>query len=168
MLKLSPGSTNTIPGAVSFSLDIRSHSDAVVARLEEELKRDFARLAAGEDIDELQSGGTPGVSERLEVTWRTDSAPTATVFNENCIKTVREAALGVLGRKDDLIKDMVSGAGHDSVYASKHCPTSMIFVPCKNGISHNPTEWTSPDDCGIGAQVLLQSVLKYDGLREKL
>lgn len=57
---------------------------------------------------------------------------------------------------------MTSGAGHDSVYTSKRCPTSMIFVPSRNGISHHPEEWTSPEDCALGAEVLCQSVLRYD------
>lgn len=76
--------------------------------------------------------------------------------------------MDVLGGRVELIRSMASGAGHDSVYASRHCPTSMIFVPCREGISHNPTEWASPEDCEIGAQVLLQSVLKYDQLRQKM
>lgn len=165
ILKLSPGSTNTVPGAVSFSLDIRSPSNSVVLALEEQLKEDFARLAAGEDMGGLQAGGTPGRSEHFDVKWRTDSQTTATVFHEDCVRTVREAAMDVLGGKAELIRGMASGAGHDSVYASRHCPTSMIFVPCREGISHNPTEWASPEDCETGAQVLLQSVLKYDQLR---
>ena len=41
---------------------------------------------------------------------------------------------------------MISGAGHDSVFTSKRVPTSMIFVPCLDGISHNPAEYCSPED----------------------
>ncbi|KAF4536506.1 N-carbamoyl-l-amino acid hydrolase [Lasiodiplodia theobromae] len=167
ILKLSPGSTNTIPGAVSFSLDIRSPSDSVVLAVEKQLKEDFARLAAGEDIGGLQAGGTLGKREHFDVQWRTDSQTTATVFHEDCVRTVREAAMDVLGGKAELIRNIASGAGHDSVYASRHCPTSMIFVPCREGISHNPTEWANPEDCETGAQVLLQSVLKYDQLRKR-
>lgn len=50
---------------------------------------------------------------------------------------------------------------------SKRVPTSMIFVPCKDGVSHNPMEYCAPEDCEIGAQVLLEAVLRYDGLRTK-
>lgn len=49
--------------------------------------------------------------------------------------------MDVLGGRAELIRSMASGAGHDSVYASRHCPTSMIFVSCREGISHNPREW---------------------------
>jgi acetylornithine deacetylase/succinyl-diaminopimelate desuccinylase-like protein len=58
--------------------------------------------------------------------------------------------------------DMKSRAGLDSAWTSRLCPTSMIFVPIKGGISHNPSEYTSPKDCALGAQVLLSSALQYD------
>jgi acetylornithine deacetylase/succinyl-diaminopimelate desuccinylase-like protein len=63
--------------------------------------------------------------------------------------------------------EMTSGAGHDSVYASKRCPTSMIFVPCREGVSHNPREFCKEEDCALGAQVLLQSVVRFDRMRDE-
>lgn len=54
-----------------------------------------------------------------------------------------------------------------SVFTSKRVPTAMIFVPCRDGLSHNPSEYCNPEDCGNGAQVLLRSVLKYDQLRKR-
>jgi len=63
------------------------------------------------------------------------------------------------------VQTMTSGAGHDSVYTSRHAPTSMIFVPCRDGVSHNPAEYCSPEDCGNGAQVLFGAMLRYDRLR---
>jgi beta-ureidopropionase / N-carbamoyl-L-amino-acid hydrolase len=59
-------------------------------------------------------------------------------------------------------RDMVSGAGHDAAYIARVAPTTMIFVPCAGGVSHNEAESTSFDECGAGAQVLLESVLAYD------
>ena len=56
-------------------------------------------------------------------------------------------------------------AGHDSVYTNFKVPTSMIFVPCRDGISHNPEEYCAPEDCALGAQILLGAVLQYDELR---
>ncbi|OTA61538.1 amidase [Hypoxylon sp. EC38] len=157
ILTLSPGSTNTIPGHVSFSLDVRAPADATVNAMEADLKRDFAALAAGEDVDGLLVHSTPG--RPLNIEWRTDFISPATVFHPDCI------AAAVTG-STSLVRDMTSGAGHDSVYASRRCPTSMIFVPSKNGVSHNPEEYTSPEDCAIGAEVLMQSVLRYDRLRK--
>ncbi|KAI0533425.1 hypothetical protein GGR58DRAFT_486722 [Xylaria digitata] len=162
ILTLTPGSTNTIPGHVSFTLDVRAPADSTVAAVEADLKRDFAALAAGENILGLLDEATP--SKPLEVSWRTDSVSPATLFHHDCIAAVRASAEAVTGDKKR-VRDMTSGAGHDSVYASRHCPTSMIFVPSKNGVSHNPEEYTSPEDCALGAQVLMQSVLRFDRMR---
>ncbi|KAJ9665588.1 hypothetical protein H2201_004279 [Coniosporium apollinis] len=164
ILTLRPGSTNTVPGTVRFSLDIRAAKDETVEGLEKQLKRDFAAIAAGEDVGNLNEGGTPG--KPCEVEWRTDSVSEAIGFHEDCISCVTESARGIFGDKaEDLTKSMISGAGHDSVYTSKRVPTSMIFVPSKDGVSHNPVEYTSPEDCALGAQVLLGAVLRYDRMR---
>jgi N-carbamoyl-L-amino-acid hydrolase len=53
----------------------------------------------------------------------------------------------------------VSGAGHDAVYMARVVPTAMIFVPCKDGISHNEVEYASPQACEDGANVLLHAAL---------
>lgn len=125
--------------------------------MESELKRDFEALAGrGSPDGDGQQEGLP-----LSVTWRTDFESSAVLFHQDCISAVRAAARSVLG-DGKLYRDMTSGAGHDSVYASKRCPTSMIFVPSRNGVSHHPEEWTSPEDCALGAEVLCQSVLRYD------
>jgi N-carbamoyl-L-amino-acid hydrolase len=59
-------------------------------------------------------------------------------------------------------RDMISGAGHDAAYIARVAPTTMIFVPCAGGISHNEGESTSFDECAAGAQVLLNAVLEFD------
>ena len=59
-------------------------------------------------------------------------------------------------------RDMISGAGHDAAYVARVAPSAMIFVPCKDGISHNEAEFSSKEQCAAGAQVLLQAVLDYD------
>jgi hydantoinase/carbamoylase family amidase len=148
ILKLEPGSTNTVPNKVSFSLDIRAPEDSTVEAMEAQLKKDFATLAAEEPV-------------ALSVSWRTDSNSPAVKFHKDCIGVVRESAEAILG-DSSLYQDMTSGAGHDSVFTSRHCPTTMIFVPSKNGVSHHPEEWTSDEDCALGAEVLCQSVVRYD------
>jgi beta-ureidopropionase / N-carbamoyl-L-amino-acid hydrolase len=60
------------------------------------------------------------------------------------------------------MRDIVSGAGHDAVYIARVAPTTMIFAPCLNGISHNEAESTTFEQCAAGAQVLLDAVLEYD------
>jgi beta-ureidopropionase / N-carbamoyl-L-amino-acid hydrolase len=59
-------------------------------------------------------------------------------------------------------RDMASGAGHDAAYIARVAPTTMIFVPCLGGISHNESESTTLEECGAGAQVLLNAVLAHD------
>ena len=59
-------------------------------------------------------------------------------------------------------RDMASGAGHDAAYIARVAPTTMIFVPCLGGISHNEEESTTSEECGAGAQVLLNAVLAFD------
>ncbi|KAL6362443.1 hypothetical protein LRP88_03725 [Fusarium phalaenopsidis] len=162
ILNLTPGSTNTIPGHVSFTMDIRAPADKTVELVEKEMKRDFGLLAQGIDVDGLLAGSTPSLP--LSLTWQTDTISTATKFHPDCIQAVRESAESVLGTKDGMI-DISSGAGHDSVHTSKHCPTTMIFIPCKGGVSHNPEEYSTPEECAIGAEVLCQAVLRYDQKR---
>jgi len=82
------------------------------------------------------------------------------VFDENCIAAVRSSTIEEVGLSN--IMDMKSGAGHDAAWASKVVKSGMIFVPSRDGISHNPAEYTGPEDCSLGAQVLLQAVLRYD------
>ena len=98
-------------------------------------------------------------STDLEVTveriWR--SPPIQ--FNNECISRVRNAARTC----NFAFNEMVSGAGHDSVYISSVAPTSMIFIPCDDGVSHNELENTSPEFAGAGANVLLHSVLASTG-----
>ena len=59
-------------------------------------------------------------------------------------------------------RDIISGAGHDAAYVARVAPTTMIFVPCLGGVSHNEAESASFEECAAGAQVLLNAVLEYD------
>jgi N-carbamoyl-L-amino-acid hydrolase len=60
-------------------------------------------------------------------------------------------------------RDIVSGAGHDAVYVARTAPTAMIFVPCKDGISHNEVEDARPEHLAAGCQVLLEAMLETAG-----
>jgi beta-ureidopropionase / N-carbamoyl-L-amino-acid hydrolase len=79
-------------------------------------------------------------------------------FNAACVSSVRRAA----SLSGFTAREIVSGAGHDAAYVSRVAPTAMIFVPCRDGVSHNEAEFTSKEQCAAGAQVLLQAVLDYD------
>lgn len=124
-------STNTIAGEVSFSLDIRHPEDSVVAAVEAEVWAAFDGIA-----------GQDGKGVQFSRTLDTDSP--AVKFDKDCISAVENAATRAVGKEGWMY--LTSGAGHDSVYTSKICPTTMIFVPCKDGVSHHPEEYTSPED----------------------
>ncbi len=79
-------------------------------------------------------------------------------FDPELIRCVRTGA----ERAGFATRDIVSGAGHDAAYIARVAPTTMIFVPCAGGISHNEAESTTFDECAAGAQVLLNAVLEYD------
>ncbi|KAI4130863.1 MAG: hypothetical protein LQ347_003215 [Umbilicaria vellea] len=114
ILTLAPGSTNTVPGTVRFSLDIRTGDDPRLQELDEQLKTDFASIAAGEDVGGLNDGGTRG--RGCSVEWRLDFASQATKFHPDCIGCVEGSAGSLFAHEGaELTRRMISGAGHDSV-----------------------------------------------------
>lgn len=107
---MSPGSTNTVPGTVRFSLDIRAGEDDRLMRMEENLKADFEKIARGEDVGGLNEGGTPG--RGCTVQWMLDAPSTAIKFDESCIRSVEQSTKGLFGAKAaSLMQAMISGAG---------------------------------------------------------
>ncbi|KAK2042155.1 hydantoinase/carbamoylase family amidase [Colletotrichum somersetense] len=151
IIKIPPSSsTNTIVSDVTFTLDIRHPEDAVVEEVQRQCVRSFEEIAK-------QDG------RGVELQWTLDTDSPAVKFDKECIQAVEDAANGLVGPDGWL--PLTSGAGHDSVYTSKRCPTTMIFVPCKDGVSHHPEEYCSPGDCANGAQTLLEAVISYDQLR---
>jgi hydantoinase/carbamoylase family amidase len=112
ILTLKPGSTNTVPGLVKFSLDIRCGEDARLQQCEDALRADFSRIAAGEDVGGLNSKGTKGKGCTVE--WQTDTVSNAIRFHEDCIQAAENSAKATLGENaQNLVQRMISGAGHD-------------------------------------------------------
>jgi N-carbamoyl-L-amino-acid hydrolase len=83
-----------------------------------------------------------------------------TPFAPECREAVRAAA----DRFGYPLLELVSGAGHDAIYLAGVCPTAMIFVPCKDGISHNEIEDAKPHDLEAGCNVLLHAMLERAGV----
>jgi N-carbamoyl-L-amino-acid hydrolase len=132
-----------VPGEVFFMIDMRDPDPAVLDRMAGEIAQAAKKLEA-----EL------GLAIALTNIWTQPPQ----VFDPGCIAAVRVAAK-VSGFST---RDMISGAGHDAAYVARVAPASMIFVPSKDGISHNEAECSSKEQCAAGAQVLLQAVLDYD------
>ena len=144
MVHVHPNSRNVIPGRVKFSIDLRNSTDAVVDQMADEVKAFAARLSQ-------QSG--------LDVKIELVSSYSAIGFHADCIDAVARAAqqLGYTNMP------VVSGAGHDAVYMAKLAPSGMIFIPCKDGISHNEIEDAKAEHITAGCNVLLHAMLERAG-----
>jgi N-carbamoyl-L-amino-acid hydrolase len=140
MLEVSPNSRNTIPGSVFMAIDLRHPDDATLSQMEAELETALGRIA-----------GELGLESDLENIWY--SPPV--VFDPECVAAIRGAA----GDAGFANRDIISGAGHDACYINRVAPTAMIFVPCKDGVSHNEAEDAKPADLAAGCNVLLYAML---------
>jgi N-carbamoyl-L-amino-acid hydrolase len=143
LIEVKPNSRNVIPGHVFLTVDFRHPDDAVLDLMEAE----FA--AAMENIPKALD---------LEAQWKRTWNNPAVRFHPDLIAAVRSGA----DQAGLPMREMVSGAGHDAAYIARVLPTTMIFVPCAGGLSHNEEESTSFEECAAGAQVLLNAVLEYD------
>ncbi|SDZ80731.1 M20 family metallo-hydrolase [Microbulbifer marinus] len=136
-----PNSRNTVPGEVCFTGDLRNPDPAVLEKMDIEMRDSLAKIA-----DEMR------VELDIELHTTIDYVP----FNETLVNWVREATIdtGLPWR------EMYTGAGHDCVNIAQRYPATMIFVPCKDGISHNPAEDAKAEDLAAGATVLANAMLK--------
>ncbi|KAL8839771.1 MAG: hypothetical protein Q9170_001582 [Blastenia crenularia] len=108
IIRAEPGSTNTVPGRVQFSLDIRAGDDNTLMDLEAQLQLDFSKIAEGASVYELNSGGVPGRS--CSVVWTLDAPSPAVKFDGGCVECVRQSADKLL-KDQSMIQHMISGAG---------------------------------------------------------
>lgn len=140
---VEPNSVNTIPDRVEFSIDVRCVDESVLDRFDAMLN------------ETIQTRVAPPATATASCFFR--RAPTK--FPEQMQRLVERAgirACSLAGRKPPIT--LTSGAFHDAMYLVDHCPTSMIFVPSKGGVSHNATEATEPEDLVVGAQALAYTV----------
>lgn len=144
-VQVLPNSRNVIPGQVQFSVDFRNLSQDGLDRMDAAMRTSFAQLAASCQCT-------------VAITQVVKFEPC--IFDAACVASVRSAAeqLGLPHM------DVVSGAGHDAVYVNGVAPTGMIFVPCKDGISHNEIEDARPDHLAAGCNVLLHAMLERAGV----
>jgi N-carbamoyl-L-amino-acid hydrolase len=139
--ELGPGLINVIANEALVSVDLRN-TDNLMLQKAEKTMADFV-----ETICEAE-----GVSFTSRALVRFEPV----TFDKSMVDIVSESA-STLGYS---VKTMPSGAGHDAQMFARNCPTSMIFIPSQNGISHNVKEYSSPEQIQKGADVLLQVLLK--------
>jgi N-carbamoyl-L-amino-acid hydrolase len=147
-LEVKPNSPNVVPGEVFFTVDLRHPDARVLDEMKQELSAITFEVSAGLDLE-------------FEIRQTIDLPPVR--FDPDCIGCVRDGARAA----GFAAREIVSGAGHDAGYVSRVAPSAMIFVPCRDGISHNEAEYAAPEHCAAGAQVLLQAVLGYDRLLQE-
>lgn len=139
-LQVFPGGVNIIPGRVEFTLDLRDVDVAVRDKVEQ------AIMQEAEAICERR-----GVRLQVELLQRIDPAVCSTEIQSAIREACAAEGLETI--------TLPSGAGHDCMQLTGLCPVGMIFARSKDGISHNPAEYTSKEDCANGAKVLYRTVL---------
>ncbi|MFI0843907.1 M20 family metallo-hydrolase [Mesorhizobium sp. IMUNJ 23232] len=139
-LRTATDGPSTIVGHASFVVDIR-HPDADTL---ERLSRECAAACAATG---KASGCEVDISDRIAVP--------PTVFHDTCIEALERGA----EEQGFSYRRMASGALHDAANVAKVAPTAMIFVPCRDGVSHNVKEYASPEDLAAGTNVLLHALL---------
>jgi N-carbamoyl-L-amino-acid hydrolase len=144
MVQVFPNSRNVIPGNVKFSIDFRNASEALCDAMDADIRGVAAKLTA-------ESG--------LSIELKLVTSFPATQFHADCVDAVARATRK-LGYSH---MNAVSGAGHDAVYMAKLVPAGMIFIPCKDGISHNEIEDAKPEHITAGCNVLLHAMLERAG-----
>lgn len=141
-MHVEPGSINVIPSRVVFTIDLRSSSDMsrreALTRFEREAHRIADQRHLGVVISAFHEVATVPCYRDLQLRLRN--------------------AVADLGHR---APSLPSGAGHDGQAMSKLCPIGMLFVRCRNGVSHNPAEYTSPDDMGLAAAALIRFIERF-------
>lgn len=138
-----PGATNVIPGSVEFTIDMRSPADALRQKAAKALLAELHAVAARRGV---------------EMTAETYQENPAVALDANVVDTVAKA-IAACGQEP---MRLASGAGHDAMIMQKLCPSGMIFLRCKDGISHNPAEAITAEDADLGVTVLLGAVRRLD------
>ena len=135
-----PNSPNTIPGRVAFSGDLRHPKEAELDSMDREFRQSARQIAGDLGLD-------------LSLTQSTYIPPLE--FHPALVNLVREHAK----KEGRPWQDIYTGAGHDACNMAHHFPTTMIFVPCEDGISHNEIEYAKPEDLEAGCNVLCNAMI---------
>ena len=145
-LKLFPSAINVIPGKAVLTVDLRNNDEEGL------LKAEMLLINVSNEI-ESEDGVTILVRQLEKVS--------AVQFDENVVSTLENVS-ETMGIR---FKRMISGAGHDAQLMAHFCPTAMIFVPSRGGISHSQEEFTSPEALAVGGNVLLNALQTFANVR---
>ncbi len=137
MMKVTPNAPSVVPAEVFFSVDLRHPDNAVVDRVDAEIRAIVERHKGPCAVDLQQIQHSPSL---------------------NFAPAIRAAIAAAAAARGIPHMDVYSAAGHDARQLHYVCPAGMIFIPCRGGISHNPDEWAEPAHLTAGAQVLADVV----------
>jgi beta-ureidopropionase / N-carbamoyl-L-amino-acid hydrolase len=140
-MKIEPGVINAVPGRAELSIDIRSTSAQAKDKVARRVKQRGAAIARNRGI----------AIEVLNI-----RAEEPVPLDKRLLRITRQ----LCDEKAIDYEIMPSGAGHDAMQMAKITPAGMIFIPSRRGISHNPLEWTDPDDIALGAQLLMETMIR--------
>ena len=140
-INVPSGAANVIPGQTVLTLDVRHPNDAACRRAVAQLTTEAKRIAR---------------RRGLTVTWQptmqhhaTPCSPTLTALLAQSVKSVQGRSLS-----------LVSGAGHDGVVMATQTPIAMLFVRCRDGLSHHPDEYAAPKDLGVALAVTIDFLVR--------
>jgi allantoate deiminase len=137
-----PGAVNIIPGRVLFTVDLRSLTDALRVEATGRFAAEASRIAKAR-----------GLMVAIESFHEIATA--------HCAPAMQDALAASISELGHTPIRLPSGAGHDAQVMARLCPSAMLFVRCRGGISHNPAEYTSPSDMGLAVAALIHFIEKF-------
>jgi N-carbamoyl-L-amino-acid hydrolase len=146
-IDLFPNLVNVVPARAVLTLDIRNTDETLLKKAEEETSLFISHLAKDEGV---------AISSRVLARFE------PVQFDDNVVRIIEAIAI----EQGNTVRRMPSGAGHDAQMLARVCPSAMIFVPSVKGISHNPAEYTEPEDLEAGTNILLHTMLQLTELQE--
>lgn len=140
-MALEPGAVNAIPATVRFTIDFRHPSLTTIGVMEQTIRMAIQQAAA-------DTGCSATISQIFDM-------PPAS-FPDELLAVLDQAAQ----ERDFATKRMLSGAFHDALFMNRVAPSAMIFVPCRDGLSHNEAEYVEQEHSIAGGNMLLASLLQ--------
>jgi allantoate deiminase len=141
-IEVKPAAVNIIPGRVQFTVDLRALTDALRIEATERFAAEAARIAK-----------TRGLQVAIE--------PFHEIATAHCAVPLQEALAAGVTELGHAPVRLPSGAGHDAQVMARLCPSAMLFVRCRGGISHNPAEFASAADMGLAVAVLIRFIGRF-------
>ena len=140
-MRIEPGVINAVPGKAELSVDIRGITARSKDRVATMVKQEAGAIARARGIG-------------VEILPIREEHPVP--LDKRLLRMTKD----ICDEKGLDYEIMPSGAGHDAMQMAKITPAGMIFVPSTRGISHNPLEWTDPEDICLGAQLLMETMIR--------